>query len=277
MTKIRIERNIEDLGYLIPKVQGRLTLASGTPITTTNQSSKSTLYYTPFSGNNISVYYDGIWHLLQFSEKNLGIGDFTASKSHDIFGYYNSGDLGIEPLVWTSATARATELTTQDGVYVKSGDATRLYLGTIYANSTPYFNDTLTAGFVWNNYKRVNRKLYMAYGAAHAYTTSTWRYWNNVSTNHMDNVIGLIEEPMNMYVSCECEGAGYESGLAINSVNPNTLQSARTKTYDGVNTFHAGHSVSYPSTVGYNYYAMCESGASGANAWSIYVWIEYKG
>ena len=77
----------------------------------------------------------------------------TASRVYDVFGYLNSGTLALELLIWTDATNRATALAYQDGVLIKSGNATRRYLGTIYINSTGgQTEDTEIQRFVWNYY-----------------------------------------------------------------------------------------------------------------------------
>jgi len=44
--------------------------------------------------------------------------------------------MAAKRLLWTDDTTRATALTTQDGVYVKAGDAARRYLGTVRINSS---------------------------------------------------------------------------------------------------------------------------------------------
>jgi hypothetical protein len=50
---------------------------------------------------------------------------------YDVFLYDSGGTPTLEILAWTGNTTRATALTTQDGVLVKSGDASRRSLGTV--------------------------------------------------------------------------------------------------------------------------------------------------
>ncbi len=160
---------------------GRLTLESGVPISTTDQSAKTTLYYTPYVGDQIAVY-DGssAWSNLTFTETSLSLAGLTADKNYDIFGYDNSGTFALESLVWSDDTTRATALTRQNGVLVKTGATTRRYLGTIRINSTGgQCEDTETQRFAWNMYNRVNRRLYLAEETSHTYSTGTWRDWNN--------------------------------------------------------------------------------------------------
>jgi hypothetical protein len=138
--------------------QGRLTLESGVGCSTTNQTAKTDLYYTPHIGNHLSIYDGTRWVLHTFSELTLSLANYTASKPYDIWVYSNSGTPTLDSTVWTSDTVRATALAFQDGLYVKSGDATRRYLGTIRITSTTgQCEDSFNNRFVWNYYNRVNR------------------------------------------------------------------------------------------------------------------------
>jgi hypothetical protein len=141
-------------------ISGRLTLESSVPISTTDQSAKTTLYFTPYLGNHISLYDGSAWSSTTFAETSLSLAGFTASKPYDIFGYLSSGTFTLEAVVWTNTTTRATSLATQDGVYVKSGSATKRYLGTIYINSSGgQTDDTAAKRYVWNYYNRLRRAL----------------------------------------------------------------------------------------------------------------------
>lgn len=163
---------------------GRLTLESGVPISTTDQTAKTTLYFTPYNGNSISLYDGSEWDLFSFSELSLSLSGYTANTNYDIFIYNNSGTLTLESTAWTNNTTRATSLTTQDGIYVKSGATTRRYLGTIRTTGTTgQCEDSLSRRFVWNLYNQVEKLLDTAYlGQTHSYTTSAWRPWNNNTT-----------------------------------------------------------------------------------------------
>jgi len=173
--------------------QGRLTLESGVPVSTTNQTAKTTLYFTPYLGNLIGIYSGTAWSVGAFTEKSLSLSGLTASTNYDIFIYDNSGTLTLEALAWTDATTRATALTTQDGIYVKSGDATRRYLGTIRTTaSAGQCEDSVTSRFVWNCYNKTERRLVKSSSSAHTYNSATLRYWNNDSTQYVGMVSGEL-------------------------------------------------------------------------------------
>lgn len=173
---------------------GRLTLTTATPVTTADVAAAATLYYTPYNGNMISLFDGARWIPVVYTEKSLALGALTASKPYDIWGYLSSGTLALEALVWTDATTRATALAYQDGRLVKNGAATRLYLGTIYINSSGgQTDDSITKRNVFNYYNRVARRLYKEESTGHTYNSTTVRYWNNDTTQFVEFTTGVIE------------------------------------------------------------------------------------
>ena len=89
--------------------QGRLTLTSGVPVTTSDVTGAGTIYFTPFRGNQIGIY-DGTNDIVMtFSEISVALSGLTAGYVYDLFVYDNSGTLALDPpLVWTNSTTRAT-------------------------------------------------------------------------------------------------------------------------------------------------------------------------
>ena len=143
---------------------GRLTLTSGIPVTTTDVTGATTIYYTPYKGTKIGLF-DGssTWNILTFAETSLPLGTLTSGLTYDLFAYNNSGTLALEFSAWTNATTRATALVYQNGILVKSGATTRRYLGTFYTTSTTKTEDsTARSDFLWNYYNRVQRSVYIA-------------------------------------------------------------------------------------------------------------------
>lgn len=180
---------------IAPTCQGRLTLETGVAISTTDQTAKATLYFTPFRGNAVALYVNGGWALRTFTELSLSLAGYTTAKPYDIFLYDNSGTLTLESLVWTNDTTRATALTTQDGILVKSGDATRRYIGTIYTSATGQCEDSAAKRFVWNYYNRASRSLRKTDTTnSWNYTSTTVRQANNSTANQVDFVRGVNED-----------------------------------------------------------------------------------
>lgn len=182
------------LGMLNHVVQGRLTLESGVPVSTSDQTAKTNVYFTPYNGNLISLYDGTRWRLYSFSELTLALGTLTSGKNYDVFCYDNAGTLTLElSAAWTTDTARADALTTQDGVYVKSGATTRRWIGTLKTTSTTTTGDSAESDrYLWNLYNQVWRPIRrFETTASWTYTTDTYRQANANAANQVGVVCGL--------------------------------------------------------------------------------------
>lgn len=246
---------------LVPKTisDGRLTLTTGTPVTTADVTNATTVYYTPYRGNKIGLYDGTTWHVRTFAEISIAVGAFTASKPYDIWVYDNSGTPALDSTVWTNATTRATALAYQDGVLIKSGAATRRYVGTIYIDSGQKCQDTTIQRFVWNYYNRVGRLIYKADVTNHTYAVSSVRYWNNDNTQNIYYVAGLVEDTMQL-------GLGLASTDAIGQIGCDQ-DSATTfdRTLPGAGATTGGENIGYVSVLpllGYHYISVIEYAAS---------------
>lgn len=89
---------------------GRLTLATATPVTTSDQSAKSTVFWTPWKGNRVSLYSSTGWILRSFSELSVAVPS-TIFRPFDIFVYDNAGTLALETVNWNQSTAALTNAT----------------------------------------------------------------------------------------------------------------------------------------------------------------------
>lgn len=175
---------------------GRLTLESGVPVSSADQTSKTIIYFTPYLGNAIGLYDGTKWQLIHFTEVSISLGTLVADTNYDIFAFNNAGTVALEiGPAWTNATTRSTAIVLQDGVYVRSGSTTRRYLGTFRTVSTTTTEDSETRRFLWNMYNRIGKRLKaIESSAAYTYATSTYRPWNNGTTfgvSRFGYVIGL--------------------------------------------------------------------------------------
>ena len=256
--------------------QGRLTLESGVPVSTSDQADKTNLYFTPYNGNLIDIYDGSGWQRHVFSELTLAVGGFTASKPYDIFIYDNAGTLTLEGVVWTNATTRATALTTQDGVLVLSGATNKRYLGTIYIDSEQKCQDTNRKRLVWNNYNQIARRLYIAESTLHTYNGG-YRLWNNSEVNNRLEMIcgvsGSISEiHVNIGSSAGAAGSFAVSALYVNGsfvINLTTNYNAQRVQGSGAYAFFV------PS--GYTYLNIYEYGNHAATTFVLaqtfgYIW-----
>lgn len=185
---------------LAATTQGRLTLESGVPISTTDQTAKTTIYFTPYQGNKVALYDGSKWKLHAFTERSLALGTLTSGAIYDVFLYDNAGTLTLElSAAWTNGTTRADALALQDGVSVKSGAATRKWIGTFRTTSATTTEDsaggTITnvggKRLVWNQYNRVQRHIMVIDTTdSWSYTTDTIRQARANAGNQVDYVTG---------------------------------------------------------------------------------------
>lgn len=256
--------------------EGRLTLETGVPVSTSDQTGKTNIFFTPYKGTNIALY-DGTtnWGLFPFTERTLALGTLTTDLPYDVFIYNNAGTITLEALAWTSKTARATALVQQDGVWSKTGALTRRYLGTFHTTATTTTEDSMTKRLLWNYYHRVRRPM-LRFDTTDSwnYTTATFRQANGAVANQLAVVIGVAE------VSVECHARGSATNAsscgistAIGEDSTSTPTTGCIMDYTTITTaashFTAKAMLTRLPAVGYHFYAWLErSDATGTTSWS---------
>lgn len=252
-------------------VCGRLTATTGLAVTIADVSAATSIFFTPYIGNQIALYDGIVWVVRTFTEITISLVGLTASKPYDVFAYDNAGVVACETLVWTNATTRATALVSQDGVFVKSGALTRRYLGTVYINASGgQTDDTVLKRYLWNYYHRQLRTLSVTEATTNwAYTTATVRQARGSAANQVEAMIGLAEAPIDLslrvMVANSTGGVSVSAGIGA----------------DSTTTFDAGAMVSGSAagiyqmtarltgtTIGYHKYCWNEwSAATGTTTW----------
>ncbi len=239
--------------------QGRLTLTSGVPVTTTDVAGVSAIYYTPAIGQHVWLYLDRIWTPYIFSELTLAMSASyqLANFCYDLF-IVKDGDtirLGHGP-AWTSTTSRGTGAGTTELLFlggmptnkntmtvrwgssagntisVPAGSA--LYVGSFFCLTNGQMYDTRAYRFLYNAFNQAPRTLSIADPATNwAYSTAAWRQVNANTQNRLLIMCGLGGTFANM------EGASFvytntttpvyvQTGIAINSTNSNAADSDYT-------------------------------------------------
>lgn len=220
-------------------VNGRLTLASGTPVTTTDQTAKTTIYFTPFRGNRIALYTDSVWRVNTFTELSCSLSGLTANKNFDAFVFKDGSTLKLALTQWTDDTTRATAIAMKDGMYVNNAAMTptvissgipgslaqysALYVGTIRTTGTTgQCEDSITNRFVWNAYRRVIKNFLIKDTTdSWTYTTSAWRSLNGSAANRVNFVVGLNEELLSMNGAVNINGGAGYIGFCLDNTNTN--------------------------------------------------------
>lgn len=239
---------------------GRLTLDSADPIPSSDQTAKTTVYYLPYKHNIVSLWDGTGWSPTEFTSASLALGTITSGLPYDVFAYLSGGALTLEKLAWASASARATGISVQDGRYCKTGDKTRLYLGTFYTASTTTTEDSVLKRYLWNMYNRAARGMTYESGAAsHSYTTGSWRYFNNSSAAQLQFVVGLEDAVVPGALVAFITGGSGKIGAGLNSSSWSGQFNTRIVNGD-VSSAYVMHSPS----LGHNYVALLEYGAASA-------------
>jgi hypothetical protein len=175
----------------LPATPGlRLSLTTATPVTTSDVTGATTLYYTPYTSGVITLYNGSVWTQYSTAEVSLALGTLSNATNYDVFANYSSGVV-LSLVAWTNSTTRATALVRQDGMYVKSGATDHLYLGTITTTSTTTTEDSIANRYVYNFYNQTPRKLKVISSVnSWAYTTAAYRQADGSTANQFNYVCG---------------------------------------------------------------------------------------
>lgn len=261
-------------GSNIALCQGRLTLTSGTPVTTADVTAATTLYFTPYQGNGISLYDGAAWAQYSFSELSIPLGTDAANLPFDVFGYISTGTPAIERLAWTSTSSRATGLTIQDGLLMKNGDLTRRFIGTYCTTGTiGHTEDSNMRRLIFNYYNPVPRVLRAVDTTdSWSYATATFRQANASTANQVEIVMGVAERSIRLdLLAFNLTGASNLFGIGIgeDSTTVPTVTAASIGGLSGgtATGTYAMCSLSKYPVVGYHKYCWLERGDGSSTTW----------
>lgn len=251
-------------GTVVPQTfNARLTLTTGTPVSAVDESG-TTLYLTPYVGRLLALYASGAWSYVTLSsDASLSTSGFTDNTNYDIFCYSSSGTPTLEAVAWTNDTTRATALALQDGIEIKSGDATRRYVGTIRTTTSGTVVDSASKRFVWNRNSRVTKEFSSGnIIGTHTYTTASWRQWNADTNAQVNFVLGLVQRSL-FTIDGDIQGDGTNAGYVAFGFD--MVSSGSTPTIRNYASTNMRASAARVQTfgVGYHYTAAVEYGATG--------------
>lgn len=276
---------------IVTAPQGRLTLVTATPVMTTTQSGKTTIFYTPYVGNLVPIYNGTSMVMTTFAELSVATTDTTksptaigASKVNDWFVWSDAGTVRIgHGPDWTSDAARSagTALTMVNGIWLNNVSITNgpaasrgTYVGTTRSNASSQLDwilGTTTAGGgaaflnVWNCYNRVQTATSVSDNTASwTYAAVTMVPLNNGATggglnNRISFVCGLSEESFVVifYLSIQATaGVTCYPGFALNSITT----ADRAALMQAANLTAVNCSNSYLSPIGFNFVQALQRG-----------------
>jgi hypothetical protein len=242
-------------------VQGRLTLTSGVPVTTGDVVGASTLYFTPFLGNYISLYDGSTWTPYKFTETSLALSGLVAGMPYDVYCFWNNGlVLGLD--AWSGPNSRTGNLVLQDGVYVMAVNSTWFFLGTIYPTSATTTEDSSAKRFVSNYYNQRARRLLLNNTGTHTYNVSTWRPYNNDLTNRVEFVVAVEENAIPGGMFAQVNANGYV-GINVDATDGSGVLVQAVGTAANTALWAGSAPTYFPSTPGYHFFQAMEYSGGG--------------
>jgi hypothetical protein len=246
--------------------QGRLTTQSGVPVSMADRTAQATLYWTPYKGGWVSLYVGGTWTPQQFTEASIAL-PAVANSNYDVFIYPSGATVALElSAPWTNDTTRATALGSQNGVPVKAGDPTRLWVGIVRTLAAGQTEDSKVRRFVANYYQRVGRVLESVDSVARTSTSAAWSQVGAVQVEYLalgDEWLSLVGTSM---IYQPTSVAGGVVGLKIGD-SPTTVLATSTGSclYHGASesTGHATLNESNPAGYYSRYLLFRASGGTG--------------
>lgn len=196
---------------------------------------------------------NGIWSVANVAANTFELEGSTGS------GAYTSGG------TWYKLTAtRATSLTLQDGVYVKSGSTGRRYLGTGMTTETSGQTEISSSRtLLWNYYNKTWWVLGLQDANSHTYTSATSRVYRNVNSNKLQYVSGVVEdlaftELMSIFNFDAGDGAVVTAAVQNRTTGTGLVTQA-------ADVFHGRYLVDttgFNPAAGYNFIQLTQSGAA---------------
>jgi hypothetical protein len=200
----------------------------------------STVYLAPVTGDQIGLYDIalGTWRLFTPAALSYTLAGRTAGLPFDLFAYQVAGVVSLEAVNWTQPTpgVRATGIVKQNGIWVKSGDVSRRYLGTVRPRSATTYRvqrfNAVSTGSVGIDYFNENLRKQTAIQltdtvANQAYSSTVWRQWAASANAQIDTITGLPGDPVSITAMASANTSNTTTtisfpliGIGINNATP---------------------------------------------------------
>jgi hypothetical protein len=278
---------------IITAPQGRLTLTSATPVTVSDVTAATTVYYTPYTGDYaaVSLNSSNTYEMTTFSEASLELSatHHAANTNYDLFvirGTSNEVVLCSGP-AWTNDTTRSAAISRPNGIWANTASMTvrygaganttktaaageAVYVGTIRTGSAGQTEDSNAKRFVWNAYNRVARSMRVLETTNFwTYSTADWRQMNNSAANQLAFVRGWDFDAASASTSVYCNTASgtVGLGLGIGLDSSTAFNAGSLPAYQDVGTTFSQLHSHYTGFPGLGYHTLRAIERGGASAY----------
>jgi hypothetical protein len=231
------------------RCEGRLSISSSDALAEGNSDN---LYFVPYNGNTISLYDGSSWQTVSFGPtlvKNTytlyppGAPADPAGKVFDIFAYLSGANVAFETQAWTDTTNRAASLSIQDGIYVKSSNYTRRYIGSVMPISlggyppvggNKFYNSN-NYRYIYNYYNRITTLAKYRTSRTWTCNSSAWRQLLNTYIYLLNSITinvlcGIQDDTIFADVSVKCyspltSNSNYMLTINSSNFNINSIES----------------------------------------------------
>ena len=144
----------------------------------------------------------------------------------DLYLVADGGSPVVRKVKWTTATTRSVAIAYQDGVKVKSGDATWLYIGFYRTWSTDGQTEWgVRHRLIINEYNKHNFSLYATVQGGHTVTSTSFVLMNGAETSRVyfltDGLTTMLFNSKSLALNSTFSGRTYSPGIGVDSVSTN--------------------------------------------------------
>jgi len=269
----------ESTATVDPGVNGFRLSSTPTDTTHADGTALTTIYLAPVKSDRISLIYGGVWTTFAASGVLYTLAGRTANLPFDVFAYYNGTAVALDVANWSSSSSRnpAVALAKLRGVWVKSGDVTRRYLGTVRPRTATSYR-FITGAFLddgqliscdyWNvdNRKPLALQI-LGPSGSYAYTSTAFRQLAGNSNAQIDVVTGIGG----------ADGGNATRVIAVSSASSSNATAVKVRIGIGVNSTTASSGRTGEGSVGTAIPAdvlFTEIGWNPPTGLVSYVWLE---
>lgn len=254
----------------------RLTLTSGVPVTVADVTGALTVFCTPSGrGNRISLF-DSAGRESLFTSAEFSITvPATTVQAYDVFCFNNGGVPALE-LLATSRTDMTGLTLATTGVWTKTGDLTRRWLGMMRTASVAgQTEDSAAKRFLWNYYNRARKNLIRLGASNWNYTTATWRQANADAANQVEAIMGIADSVVSLRLSVFATNSAGGTIAAVGIGLDSTILPTVQQTLGALTLVSAGAPGTFGTSIaelmpaaGYHKYVWLEESlAAGTTSW----------